>query len=94
MISKDKFLSDFKNTLEQVESLLQEGAQIDGRYRGQWKVDKWAHYHTAKGIGHARQALEQVPSKRDGDSKRSHFINAIARLMIANEMEFLNEVSE
>jgi hypothetical protein len=36
MISKDKFLSDFKNTLEQVESLLQEGAQIDGRYRGKW----------------------------------------------------------
>ena len=94
MIPKDKFLSDFKNTLEQVEALLQEGAKIEGRYRGQWKVDKWAHYHTAKGIGHAMQALGQVPSKRDGDSDRSHLINAIARLMIANERECLIEVSE
>jgi hypothetical protein len=94
MISEDKFLSDFKNTLEQVENLLRQGATKEGRYRGQWKLDKWPSFHAAKALGHINEALQEVPSKRDDDTGHSHLINAIARLMIAHEKECLSEVSE
>ena len=83
------YISDFKNTLEKLESLLKLGATKSGRYRGQWKEDRSPTYHLEKALGHIVKATESAPTAIDEDTGDSHLINAIARLMIAHEQECL-----
>lgn len=85
----ESYLSDFKNTLEKLESLLRLGATKSGRYRGQWKEDRFPSYHIRKALGHIVDATESTPTAIDQETGSSHLINAIARLMIAHEQECL-----
>jgi hypothetical protein len=82
------YLDDFKSVLDDVEELLQEGAKKPGRFRGQWKEDRHKEYHAEKAISHIDQAYpdnEFDHWHKDPETGKSHLINAIARLLIAEQ---------